>query len=339
MKAILLVRHGKAQDAFAIRELPLPVPGPAQVLIRTEASGLNFADVMSRLGLYRDAPPLPFVPGYEAVGRVEACGSEVRHVKKGDRVLAFTRFGAYAEYVCTDARAAVSIPEDMPAGAAAALGTQYCTAWYAAEEALRLHEGEHVLVNAAAGGVGIALVQLAKRRKCIVYGACGSDEKIAFLKELGVDHPLNYDKEDLYDAIRKIRGKRGLDVVFDSVGGSNFKKGYRLLGPGGRMVSYGAAERVNSKKLFATLRLAWNFGFFSPIPLLMRSQALIGVNLLRIADHKPELLRRCLGQVVELTLSGELKPHVGGVFPYRQVAEAHTFFESRKSMGKLIITW
>jgi len=275
MKAIYLIKTGKAETAFDAREISVPVPEENQVLIKTEASGLNFADVMARLGMYKDAPPIPCVLGYELVGRVEKIGNAIKNLNVGQRVLTFTRFGAYAEYVVADFRGVVPISENMPAGVACALATQYCTAWYAAEEMTNLHENDHVLVNAAAGGVGIALVQMAKRKKCIVYGTCGSDEKIEFLKKIGVDFPINYLKKDFYEAIRNIRGKFGLDVVFDSVGGTNFKKGKNLLCHGGRIVGYGAAERVGGSGIFSTLSLAWNFGFFSPITLIMKSQAVI----------------------------------------------------------------
>jgi len=339
MKAIFLIKTGKPETAFEAREIPVPVPEENQVLIKTEASGLNFADVMARLGMYKDAPPIPCILGYELVGRIEKIGKGVRNLIAGQRVLTFTRFGAYAEYVVADYRGVVPIPQDMDAGVACALATQYCTAWYAAEEMVKLNEGDHVLVNAAAGGVGIALVQIAKRKKCIVYGTCGSDEKIEFLKKSGVDFPINYLKQDFYEAIRNIRGKQGLDVVFDSVGGSNFKKGKNLLGHGGRIVGYGAAERVGGSSFFSTLSLAWNFGFFSPITLIMKSQAIIGVNMLRIAETKPEILQRCIQQVLTLTMQGELKPHVGGIFPAERISEAHAFLESRKSIGKIIVSW
>jgi len=155
MKSIYLVRYGSSDQAFEIREEEDPFPREGEVTLRVEASGLNFADVLARLGLYQDAPKIPCVLGYEVVGRIDRVGSGVERVRAGDRVTAFTRFGGYASHVVVDSRAVVSIPEDMDAGVAAALATQYCTAWYAAEEMVRLHKGDHVLIQAAAGGVGI----------------------------------------------------------------------------------------------------------------------------------------------------------------------------------------
>jgi len=337
MKTIFLVKNGKANSSFEIRETSIPVPKANQVLIKSEAFGLNFADVMARLGIYRDAPPIPSVLGYEVVGRIENFGSEVKNFKKGERVVAFTRFGAYAQYAVTDYRAAVSIPENMDAGIATALATQYCTAWFCAEEMINLREGNNVLINAAAGGVGIALIQLAKRKDCTVYANCGSDEKLSFLKNLGADFVFNYNKQDYFIELKekKIR----IDVVFDSLGGKNFKKGYKLLTHGGRIVGYGAAEQVHSKKLFSSLSLLFGFGFYSPAFMLMQSKSIIGANMLRIADSKPDVLQRCLQNVVELAINGDIKPHVGATFSADKIADAHQFLESRKSIGKIVVKW
>ncbi|MCI0747779.1 MAG: zinc-binding dehydrogenase [Verrucomicrobia subdivision 3 bacterium] len=339
MKAIYLVRSGPARSAFEIREAPQPCPKESEVLIKAEAFGLNFAEVMARLKLYPDAPPLPCVLGYEVVGRVEAMGANVRSLRNGMRVVALPRFGGYAEYVVSDFRRVMAIPESMNAGVAVALAVQYSTAWFAAEELVQLRENDHVLINAAAGGVGSALVQIAKRKKCIVYGACGSDEKLEFLKTLHVDFPINYRRQNVCTEIRKLRGKLGLDVVFDSLGGSSFKQGRGLLGPGGRIVTYGVAELVRSQKPFAPLNLLWNYGFLHPLALLQQSQSVIGLSLLRAVESKPEIIQRCLQSVIDLAAKGELQPHVGGTFGASDIADAHKLLESRKSIGKIVVKW
>ena len=181
--------------------------------------------------------------GYEVVGRIDALGAGVNTLAVGQRVVALTRFGGYATTAVTDARAAVPIPDDLDVGIAAALPTQGGTAYYCAEEMVRLHPGDHVLVQAAAGGVGTLLVQLCKRHGCTVYGTAGSDAKLDYLRALGVDHPINYRRDDFADAVRRVRGDAGLDVIFDSLGGSAVRKGLALLAPGGRIVCLGAAER------------------------------------------------------------------------------------------------
>lgn len=340
MKAITLIKYGKAQTAFQQSETKTPKPAPNQVLVKVEAFGLNYADVMARKGMYRDAPPVPCVLGYEAVGKIAETGTDVKNISIGQRVLAFTRFGAYAEYALTQSRAVVPIPDEMDNGIAAALATQYCTAYYAAYEMVNLHEGDHVLIHAAAGGVGIALVQLAKLKGCIVYGTAGSDEKIKFLKSIGVDFPINYQKQNFVREIREIRGENGLDAVFDSLGGKVFSQSKKLLNYGGRIIGYGNADRSGeSGGIFSDLKMLFGFGFMNPAFLLLNSRGIIGVNMLRIADHKPDALQRCMENVVQLASKNLIKPYVGGRFRVNEIAKAHEFLESRKSIGKIVVEW
>jgi NADPH:quinone reductase-like Zn-dependent oxidoreductase len=296
--------------------------------------------VSARQGTYLDAPAPPCVIGYEVAGTIDAVGAGVSDLRAGERVTALTRFGGYATAAVTDARAAVRIPPDMDAGVAVALPTQGCTAYFCAEEMVRLHPGDHVLVQAAAGGVGTLLVQLCKARGCVVYGTAGSDEKLAYLRDLGVDHPINYRREDFADAVRRLRGSDGLDVIFDSLGGSAVRKGLRLLAAGGRIVCFGAAEReAGSLQILRDALFAASFGFPHPIPLLMNSKALIGVNMLRISDQRPETLARCMRAVGALAQEGTLKPIVGGRFTANQIGAAHEFLGSRRSTGKIVVTW
>jgi NADPH:quinone reductase-like Zn-dependent oxidoreductase len=336
MKAAVIVKKGTPEKAFEIREVEYPKPQAHEVCIKVEAFGLNYADVMARLGLYADAPPLPAIVGYEVVGRIHEIGADVKDKKVGQRVVGMTRFGGYAEYAVTDARAVAEIPDDMDAGIATALATQYGTAYYAAEEMVRLQEGDHVLIHAAAGGVGTALVQLAKWRGCIVYGTAGSDEKLDYLRKQGVDYPINYRKSDFVTEIQKVVGERGLDVVFDSIGGDYIKKGMKLLGSGGRIVGYGAASMTGTN-IFGKIKVALGFGFYSPISLLTQSKGIVCVNMLRIADNRPLVIKRCLENVVRMTREGTLNPVVGGEFKFEDIAKAHALLESRKSMGKIVI--
>jgi NADPH:quinone reductase-like Zn-dependent oxidoreductase len=338
MKAVTLIKHGKAESAFELREAAMPTPGENQVLIRVEAFGLNFADVMARYGLYKEAPPLPSVLGYEVVGHVESKGAAVSGFQTGQRVVAFTRFGGYAQYAVADAIAVTPIPDTMEAGIAAALATQYCTAFYASEIMANVQPGEHVMIQAAAGGVGIALVQLAKRKNCTVYGTASAPDKLDFLRSLGVDHPINYKTHNFYDVVKRLR-PQGVDVAFDSVGGTSFKKGRKLLAHGGRILSYGAAESMTGASKFSLIKTAISFGWVHPVPLMMQSKAVMGVNMLRIAESKPAVLQHCLKSVTALTIAGELKPHTGGVFDVATIAEAHAFLESRKSIGKVVVKW
>ena len=339
MKAAFLIKHGSAEEAFEIRDTQIPSPTQEQVLIKVEAFGLNFADVMARLGHYPDTPPLPAILGYDVVGTIESLGSGVKELSIGQRVTAMSRFGGYAEYVATSAKGVAPIPEDMNAGIATALSTQACTAYYCAEEMVRLHEGDHVLVHAAAGGVGTLLVQLAKNKKCIIYGTAGSEAKLKYLEEQGVHYPINYRKTDFATEIKKLRGDAGMDVIFDPVGGKSLQKGFGLLGAGGRIVSFGASQMTTTTNFFGKIRVGVGFGIYHPVAFVSNSKSMLGVNMLRIADHRPNTLNRVLKEAIKLTAEGILKPTVGGSFSSGQLAGAHHFLESRQSMGKVVVKW
>ncbi|MBD78942.1 MAG: alcohol dehydrogenase [Crocinitomicaceae bacterium] len=339
MKAVYLTSFGKpGSQAFEIREAEEPSIEPNEVKINAQAFGLNYADVMARKGIYNDCPELPAILGYECVGTVEEIGAEVTNVKTGDRVIAFTRFGSYAKKVVTHSMAVQKIDNDIPNGEAVALATQYCTAWFASNEAINMYKGEHVLIHAAAGGVGTALVQLAKEKDCIVYGTASSSRKLDYLKSIGVDYPINYKEQDFEEEIRKLRGKKKVDVIFDPIGGKNFNKSLKILAYGGRMVPYGASSRER-KGILSLLKVAWGFGLHLPVGNIMKSQIWAGVNMLRIADYKPELIQRCLEGVYDFYTKGIAKPHVGGVYPVSQIGDAHDFLESRKSIGKIVVEW
>lgn len=341
MQAIVLQKHGTPGKAFSLEEREVPEPRPHEILIRSAASGINFADIMARKGLYRDAPPLPCILGYEVAGTVAATGSDVEGFKEGQRVLAFTRFGGYAGYAISLPEATIALPESIDFTSATALATQYCTAWYAAHEATNIRLGDRVLVEAASGGVGTALVQMAKQAGCIVYGTTGSEHKLEYLSSLGVDVPVHFSsvheyKNNLQEALK---GER-LDVVFNSTGGRYFKAGQKLLGSGGRMVCFGGAERMQyGGGLLPTLRFLWHYGLFHPIMLLVKSQGVLGVNMLRIADHRPEVLQRCLQGVMQYAEKGIFTPHIDEVFAPADIATAHRKIEERKAKGKVVIEW
>lgn len=340
MKAYYLVKNGPSDKAFELRETETPKPAAGEVLVQSEAFGLNFADVMARLGLYQDCPPLPTVIGYENVGRVVEVGAGVTNVQPGQRVVAFTRFGGYADHVISDSRAVAVIPEEMDAGVGNALATQYVTAYYAAMHSMNLLPGDHVLIHAAAGGVGTALIQMAKNRGCVIFGTAGSAEKLDYLKQQGVTYPINYRQTDFAEEIKRLGFDKKIDVVFDPIGGSSFKKGVGLLNSGGRMCCYGASSMTDAQgNPFKTLGVAAGFGVWSPIILMMRSISFIGVNMLRIADNKPELLEHCMKEVVKMTAEGILEPTVGGEFAHDKLADAHDFLASRKSIGKVVVKW
>ncbi|NQX92241.1 MAG: zinc-binding dehydrogenase [Flavobacteriales bacterium] len=338
MKAAVLVKHGNASTAFEIREVDDIKANPEQVLVETEAFGLNFADVMARNGLYREAPPLPAVLGYDFVGRVIQAPKDFQHLM-GRRVAGLCRFGGYAKLIATHPLAVAEVPEDMNAAEATALGTQYATAYHAACQITQLHEGDKVLIHAAAGGVGTALIQLAKWKKCEISGTVGSDEKVAHIKSLGVHHAINYRKSDYAQEIKKILGETRLDLTFNPIAGSTFKKDLKLVGSGGRLVLFGAAERSGMKGLLPTYRFLFKMGLIMPILLMAKSRSILGVNMLKIADHRPEMIGKALAELVELHGKGIIKPHIGGVFNIKDIAIAHQQLEERKTQGKLAVKW
>ncbi len=338
MKAAVLVRKGDAAKAFEIREVPSPKIKAGEVLIKVEGFGLNFADVMARQGLYADAPPMPSIIGYDVAGHVTEVAPDVTHVKVGDRVTAMTRFGGYAEYVAAMGMGTAKISDSVPVGEATALTTQYCTAYYAAAEVVNLYAGDRVLIHSAAGGVGTALLQYARHKGCEIFATAGSEAKLKLLREEGVHHAINYVTHDFEKEVHRITNGLGVDVIFDAVGGSYVKKGIRALSPGGRLVCYGASD-ISDKNIFGKISTLLGFGFYHPIQFMNVSKALIGLNMLRIADNKPERLKRCLDNVVKLHEQGIFKPMVGKVFPVSQIGEAHAFLESRRSTGKITVTW
>jgi len=338
MRAVVLTKFGKPEEAFEIQERPIPTPKNHEICVKAEAFGLNYADVMARQGLYDDCPPLPAVLGYEVVGRVHQIGKDVEGFEVGQRVVSLTRFGGYAEYAIADARATAGIPEDMDYCIAAALATQYTTAYYCSSYTTQLHKGEHVLIQAAAGGVGTALVQIAKSKGCIVYGTAGSEKKLEYLRSIGVDYPINYNTTNFVKEIERTSGKKSLDVIFDSIGGSTARKARKLLVNGtGRIICYGVASRRSG--ILGTLELAFGFGFLAFVDFLVKSQGITGVNMLQIADDRPEALKYCIQNVVKQIEEGTLKPTVGGRFAIEDIAKAHEFLGSRKSIGKVAIHW
>lgn len=338
MQAWTLTAHGDPLRVFALREHPDPVPTTGQVLIRCEGFGLNYADVMAARGLYREAPPLPSVLGYEVVGRVERCGTGVPNELLGKRVVAMTRFGGYAQLTVTDHRACAVIPDELPLGEAAALATQGCTAWYAAVILCPLRKGQRVLVHSAAGGVGQLLVQLAVQRGCEVFAIASGEEKMTYLRSLGAQHCIDRSRGDYAEAVRTLLGAHKLDVSFNAVGGASYKKDMALLGSGGRILLFGGSERGALGGL-GTLRFVWRMGVLLPIFLMIKSRSVLGVNMLRISEDQPETIAECLREMVGAQRSGILRAHVHAELPASELPMAHTALASGRTMGKVVLRW
>ena len=229
MKAVYLTKKGNAHQAFEIRKTETPkIKFEDDVLIKVEAFGLNYADVMARNGLYKDAPPMPSILGYEVVGTVEKVGKDCDQSLIGKRVVSFTRFGGYAEYAISKSFG-VSIVNDMDAGVALSIATQYVTAYYMTNIINNLYEVDKVMIHAGAGCVGTALIQLCKLKGCIVFANAGAPEKLDYIKKQGADYALNYRLEDYEIEINKILKGDKLDCTFNPIAGSTFKKDFRLI--------------------------------------------------------------------------------------------------------------
>lgn len=337
MKAWTLIRHGDPRRVLELREHADPRPGKGQVLIRAEGFGLNYAEVMAVRGLYRDAPRPPCVLGYETVGRVMACGEGVPPGMLGQRVVAITRFGGQAQLVATDHRACAVIPDDLPLGVAIALATQGATAWYAARVLAPLRKGQNVLVHSAAGGVGQLLVQLAVASGCTVIGIVGGQEKIDAVRRMGAAGIIDRHTQDYAQVVHDLLGHRQLDVSFNATGGATFKKDMSLLGSGGRLVIFGGSER--GAGTLGALRFVWRMGLVVPVLLMMKSISLLGVNMLRIGEHRPELLAECLRNAVQAAHEGVLRPHVHHTYAADQLPEAYLALAGGTTIGKVAVRW
>jgi len=338
--SIELFKYGPAAKAFRTVEKAIPEPNADEVIIEAEGFGLNYADVMARLGFYNDAPDIPAVIGYEVVGTVIKAGGPAGEALLEKRVTAFTRFGGYSRHAITTVDACLEIHADADMGEAMALTTQYGTAYYAVEHCAHLQDGSTIMLHAAAGGVGLGIIQLASLRNAKVLAMAGSPEKLQFLRTQGVERVFNYRESDYVDWVKSETNGRGVDVAFNSVGGRTFKKDLKLLDAGGKLILYGVADRSSGGKgNWANLGLVWKMGLLIPVQLMMRSVGIIGVNMLTVGDNRPDILRGCLEKTVELFNSGSIKPVVDSVFAPTDIADAHARLESRESIGKIAVKW
>lgn len=338
-QAIVLTKIGSAESAFCIDEVTLPELKEDEVLIDSEAFGLNYADVMARRGLYNEAPPLPCVIGYELVGTIIQVGNKDDQHLLGNRVLAFSRFGAYAKKVISKRTAFISLPETS-AETAMALSTQAVTAFYMSDYISKIRRNDWVLIHAAAGGVGSILIQLAKLAGATVIAKVSSTEKEILAKKIGADFTINYIEKDYEKEIELLLNGRRLDVSFNAVAGSTVKKDLRLLGSGGRLFLFGGAELLKGRLgIFSKLSFLRKMGLLIPVAFMMRSKSILGINMLKIADNKPHVIQECMEAVASLFHDKKITPLVGKTFHVKEIAKAHDFLESGRSVGKITIFW
>jgi NADPH2:quinone reductase len=320
MKIIQISKTG-GPEVMELVDAPMPTPGPKQALVKIAASGVNFIDVYFRIGLYK--AELPFTPGNEASGTVEAVGPDVTEVKPGDRVAYAMHRGSYAEYAVVPSAVLVKLPDHVDFHQAAAAMLQGMTAHYLTHSTYPLKKGDTCLIHAAAGGAGRLAVQMAKMLGATVYGTAGTDEKAAIAKSAGADEVIVYTRQDFVAEVKALTGGKGLDVVYDSVGQSTFLKGLDMIRPRGMMVLFGQSS-----------------GAVSPFdPSLLNQKGSLFLTRPSLAHHcatRDELLWRA-GDVLGWIASGKLELRIDKTYALGDAPQAHRDLEGRKTAGKLLL--
>ena len=332
MRVVVITKHGDPSVLQVQQRPDPPPPGPGQLRVAVRAAGVNFADHLARVGLYPDAPKLPAVVGYEVAGTVEAVGDGVDPSRVGERVLAGTRFGGYADVVNVAANDSVAIPDALSFEQGAAVPVNYATAWAALHGYGSLRAGERVLVHAAAGGVGIAAIQFAKAAGAEVHGTAspGKHQKLA---EFGVDRAIDYRRDGWW------KGLGPYDLVLDALGGTSLRRSYDLLRPGGRLVGYGVSALQQGEK--RSLRRAAPHALsmlrgFNLLSQLEDSKAVIGLNMLRLWDDRGTL-EPWITPLAQALHDGTISPIVHAAVPFAEAPEAHRILAARENIGKVVL--
>ncbi|HUB72595.1 MAG TPA: medium chain dehydrogenase/reductase family protein [Solirubrobacteraceae bacterium] len=335
MRAVVITKHG-GPEVLRVQEREDPRPGAGEIAIEVAAAGVNFADVMARMGLYPDAPKTPCVVGYEVAGTVLELGEGVSEshpfLAVGERVLAGTKFGGYASRVTVPAGDAVALPQRLSFAQGAAIPVNYATAWAALLGYGSLRAGERVLVHSAGGGVGIAATQIAKRTGAEVYGTASPGKHERCL-ELGVDHALDYTRAGWE------RGLPPFDVILDAIGGASFRRSYSLLRPGGRLVAFGASAVVSGQRrnVVGALSTLARMPRFNVVKQMSESKAVIGLNMLSLWKDRGTL-EPWIAPLQELLDDGTIEPVIAGEFDFADTGAAHTMIVERRNVGKVVLT-
>lgn len=337
MQQIVIPKIG-TPGVLTLRESPDPEPGAGQVRIRVRASGINFADIMARMGLYQDAPPLPAVVGYEVAGVIDKLGADVEGLEPGMRVLSMTRFGGYSDVVVVPALQVLAMPENLSFEQAAAIPVNYLTAWVMLIRLGNLQPNERVLIHAAAGGVGQAALQIARWRGVEEIFGTASPGKHERLRKLGVRHCIDYRSKDFEVEVRRITSGKGVHLIIDAVGGHSFSKSYRSLASLGRLCLFGASSVAPGTKrsIVTALRGLMAMPKFKPIDLMNENRGVFGVNMGHLWDEAA-LLQSMLVDIVNLVEKGTFAPVVDKTFPFSEAAAAHQYIQDRKNFGKVLL--
>jgi len=322
MKAVLCKAYGPP-ESLVVEDIESPSPGPGEVVIAVKAAGVNFPDVLIIQNKYQIKPPLPFSPGSEVAGIVKAAGDGVNGFKPGDSVMAFTTYGGFAEEVKTDARKLLPLPTGMNFAQAAAFGLTYATSDFGLRDRGELKAGETLLVLGAAGGVGIAAIEIGKALGARVIACASTDDKLAVCRGHGADETINYSSEDLRERIKQLTGGAGVDVVYDPVGGPYTEPALRSLAWRGRLLVVGFAA-----------------GEIPRIPLnltLLKGCSIVGVFWGEFTRREPKRFAEAMQQLGRWFLDGKIKPHISATFPLERAADALTLMADRKVTGKVVL--
>jgi NADPH:quinone reductase-like Zn-dependent oxidoreductase len=341
MRKIVIHKPG-GYERLVIEEHPDPVPGPGEVLIEVAAIGVNYADCVTRMGLYASAKHYvgyPVIPGFEVTGRVAACGAGITDLPPGTAVLAVTRFNGYTTRLVVPRHQVVELPPQLTFETGAGFPAVSLTAWFALFELAHPRAGDCLLVHSAAGGVGGMLVQLGKIAGGTVVGVVGAAHKIDAVRELGADAVIDKSSQPLWREAERL-SPDGYDIILDANGVATLRQSYRHLAPVGRLVVYGFHSMLPRKGgVPARLRLAWDYWRtprFSPFSLTTRNRSVMGFNLSFLFDRTDRLaggLRQLLGWLAD----GRLRPPSVTTYPFEAVADAHRDLESGQTVGKLVL--
>ena len=337
MQSVTITKHG-TPEKLALRRKPDPTPSAGEVRIRTRFAGLNFAEVMARQGLYPDAPPPPCVVGYEVSGEIDAVGPGIDEALIGQRVAAMTRFGGHADTVCVPEAFSFLIPDEMSFEEAAALPVNYLTAYHILFEIRRIRPGETILLHMAAGGVGTAVLQLARSIEDVTVIGTASARKHDYIREHGASFAIDYRNESYPDRVREITKGRGVDLVIDALGGGDWRSGYSLLRPTGTLVAFGFANMNRGGKR-ALLNIASQFmkmPLFSPLSLMDKNRSVAGVNLGHLWDEQ-QMMADHAAALISMYENGAIRPQIDRVFPFREAAAAHRYLETGQNRGKVLL--
>jgi NADPH:quinone reductase-like Zn-dependent oxidoreductase len=334
MRAVVITKHG-GPGVLQVQERPDPTPAAGQVRIDVAAAGINFADVMARMGLYPDAPKTPCVVGYEVAGTIlelgEGASSSTNPLSVGQRVLAGTQFGGYASQVVAAAGDVLALPDQLSFEQGAAIPVNYGTAWAGLIGYGNLQPGERVLIHSAGGGVGIAATQIANRVGVEVYGTA-SPGKHARCMELGVEHAIDYTQPGWE------RGLPKFDLIMDAIGGKSFRRSYSLLRPGGRLVAFGASSVVSGerKNVITALRTIARMPRFNMVKQMSESKAVIGLNMLSLWKDRGTL-EPWIAPMRKLIDDGTVQPVVAESFSFEDAGAAQNMITERRNVGKVVL--